>query len=236
MIEIIDSQTEDIVIGNKIIRPWRTCKNMNLTPAHPRNFKTEKSTVWSFPNRGDWASHTSQYRGNWSPRVVRNIIELYSKPGDTVLDPMVGGGTTPVECMLLGRNSLSSDINPRAISITKDRLDLPISMTCGLKLTSHRTFVGDIRDLNLIEDSSVDLVATHPPYANMIKYAASVDGDLSQIEDYDVFFREFGRGIAELYRVVKPCGYCAILIGNTHKRTHYVPISYSLSSTGPDVK
>lgn len=225
MIEIKESTAGNVTIENKIIKPWAVYKKAEESLAQPDDFKIERTTVWSFPNRGDWASHTAQYRGNWSPRVVRNIIELYSKPGDIVLDPMVGGGTTPVECMLTGRNSISSDINPGAISITRDRLNLPPSMTDGLKPTTHRTFVGDARNLDLIANSSIDLVATHPPYANMIKYASTVDGDLSQINDYSLFFKEFDKAIAEFYRVVKPGGYCAILIGDTHNKSYYVPIS-----------
>ncbi len=228
MIEIFDTESENILIENKIIKPWAEFKKITEVHAQPDDFKTERTTIWSFPNRGDWASHTPQYRGNWSPRVVRNIIELYSKPGDTVLDPMVGGGTTPVECLLLGRNSISSDINRGAISITKDRLNLPNSMIEGIRSTKHRTFVGDIRNLDLISDSSVDLIATHPPYANIIKYAPTVDGDLSQINDYSIFFKEFEKAIGELYRVLKPGGYCAILIGDTHNKSHYVPISYRI--------
>jgi DNA modification methylase len=225
MIEVFDSVSEDVVIENKVVKPWAIYKKPQDLKNQPNDFVIERTTVWSFKDRGDWASHTAQYRGNWSPRVVRNIIELYSKPGDTVMDPMVGGGTTPVECFLTGRNSISSDVNPGAISITRDRLNLPESMKTDLPKTEHRTFIGDTRNLNLIDDESIDLIATHPPYVNIIKYAPSVDGDLSQITDYSLFFVEFRKAIKEFYRILKPNGYCAILIGDTHNKSHYVPIS-----------
>ncbi len=138
---------------------------------------------------------------------------------------MVGGGTTPVECLLTGRNSISNDINPGAISIVRDRLNLPRKITEGLPETTHRTFVGDTRNLNMIESESIDLIATHPPYVNIIKYAPSVEGDLSELNDYSLFFREFKKAIAEYYRVLKPNAYCAILIGDTHNKSHYVPVS-----------
>ena len=228
MMEITDTVSKDVMIENKIIRPWATHKKDTDGPAQPEDFKTQRTTVWSFPQRGEWASHTAQYRGNWSPYVVRNVIELYSKPDDIVLDPMVGGGTTPVECLLTGRNSISADVNPGAISITRDRLNLPEHMMRELPETTHRTFVGDVRNLNLIGDESIDLIATHPPYANIIRYAPTVDGDLSQINDYSLFFSEFSKAIKELYRVLKPNSYRAILIGDTHNKSHYVPISYRM--------
>jgi len=228
MIEIFDSKAEDVTVENKKIVPWEVYKKGKMSETQPSDFKIERTTVWSFPDRGDWASHTPQYRGNWSPRVVRNLIELYSKPGDLVLDPMVGGGTTPVECMLTGRNSISSDINPGAVSITRNRLGLPETMKKQLQTTTHRTFVGDVRNLDKIGDESIDLIATHPPYANIIKYTPSVDGDLSQINDYELFFSEFGKAIKEFHRVLKPGAHCAILMGDTHNRSHFVPITAKL--------
>ena len=227
MQEICNCPSEDVIIENKTIRPWREyCARKKKEPlTGPGVFKLERTTVWSYPVRGDWASHTPQYRGNWPPQMARNIIELYSKPGDTVLDPMVGGGTTPVECLLTGRNSLSIDINPGAITITRDRLNLPKEFLENVQETEHRTFIGDVRNLDAILDSSVDLIATHPPYANIISYAPLIDGDLSQLNNYDIFFKEFSKAIAEMMRVLKPGGFCAILVGDTHNKSHFVPIS-----------
>ena len=226
MFEINQNTTGNVIIENKKILPWRVYKNTENVSAGPSDFKKETTTVWSFPKRGSWASHTPQYRGNWPPEVVRNILELYSKPGDTVLDPMVGGGTTPVECLLTGRNSISIDVNPDAISITRDRLDLPTSLKNNLPATIHRTYLGDTRELDKIEDESIDLVTAHPPYVNIIKYTDNkIEGDLSNIDDYIVFFNEYKKAIREYYRVLKPNGFCAVLIGDTHNRGHFVPIS-----------
>lgn len=228
MEEILKTDTKTVIIENKTIVPWKVYKGTEQVSSGPMDFQTEKTTVWSFPSRGNWASHTPQYRGNWPPEVVRNIITLYSKPGDTVLDPMVGGGTTPVECKLLNRNSISVDINPDAIAITRDRLDLPKELTINLNPTKHRTYVGDTRNLDLINNNSVDLITAHPPYVNIIKYTNKREGDLSQLDDYLQFYREFCKAIQEYYRVLKPGGYCAVLIGDTHNKGHCVPVSFRL--------
>lgn len=50
----------------------------------PENYKMEVSTLWSFSDRGNWATHNGKYRGNWSPYVPRNVIMRYSKEGDIV--------------------------------------------------------------------------------------------------------------------------------------------------------
>ena len=81
----------------------------------PENFELEMNTVWSFPIRGDWATHDAKYRGNWSPYIPRNIILRYSQEGDLILDQFAGGGTTLVEAKLLNRNIIGMDINDVAI-------------------------------------------------------------------------------------------------------------------------
>ncbi len=51
----------------------------------PQGFQLETTSIWSFPERGSWATHNGKWRGNWSPYIPRNIILRYSQPGDLVL-------------------------------------------------------------------------------------------------------------------------------------------------------
>src|SRR5213594_2290124 len=89
----------------------------------PRDYVPETTTVWSFPERGDWATHVGNYRGNWSPFIPRNLIHRFTKAGELVCDPMMGSGTTLVECKLMGRNAVGADINPDATMVAMNRLD-----------------------------------------------------------------------------------------------------------------
>jgi DNA modification methylase len=104
----------------------------------PEDFQLETTTVWSFPNRGTWATHylNNKYRGNWAPQVPRNIILLYSKEGDTVLDAFSGSGTTAIEAVLTKRNSISVDINKEACMLTLDRIQFRKKYS-ELNKTSH---------------------------------------------------------------------------------------------------
>ena len=45
----------------------------------PEKFKLEDTTIWSFPERGSWVTHSGKYRGNWSPYIPRNLILRYSR-------------------------------------------------------------------------------------------------------------------------------------------------------------
>ncbi len=192
----------------------------------PTTFTPEFSTVWSFPERGDWATHAGDYRGNWSPYIPRNLILRYTKQGEIVLDQMVGSGTTLVECKLLGRKGIGVDINPDAIMVTRNRLDFTYTpLDEDYHEPEIRTFVGDARNLNKIEDESIDFIATHPPYAGIISYSKTNLHDLSRLRSIAEFINEMHKVAKECMRVLKPQRYCAILIGDTRKHKHFVPIT-----------
>jgi len=204
----------------------------------PSNFKLETTTVWSFPDRGDWATHKGDYRGNWAPQVARNLILRYSKPGMLVLDQMCGGGTTLIECKLLGRDAIGVDINYEACILTLDRLNFKYnSLDAGQKEPNIKVFQGDARNLDLIEDETIDLIATHPPYANIIPYSKrkKVEGDLSQVYSLDEYLQGMHDVAKESFRVLKPGRFCAILIGDTRKHRHYVPIAFRVLQQFLDV-
>ena len=196
----------------------------------PVDFESQTTTVWSFPNRGNWATHylNAKYRGNWAPEVARNLILKYSQPGDVVMDQMVGSGTTAIECKLLGRNCIAVDINPDAIMVTRDRLDFSYNtLDQDFPKVTIKTYIGDARNLNLVKDESIDLIATHPPYASIIPYSNNrVEGDLSRLRKVSDFVEEMKKIAEESYRVLKPGKHCAILIGDTRRHRHYVPVAF----------
>ncbi|HEX9596119.1 MAG TPA: DNA methyltransferase, partial [Anaerolineales bacterium] len=146
----------------------------------PKVFEEAMTTLWSFPDRGKWATHDGTYRGNWSPYVPRNLILKYTHPGDRVLDCFAGGGTTAIEAKLLGRRCMGLDINETAIKEAENRVTF--EMPAREQLIYEPVLqVGDARDLSVVPNDYVDLVCTHPPYANAVRYT-DVDADLSHLE------------------------------------------------------
>lgn len=204
-------------------------KNWNINSyAPPSSYVPENSTVWSFPDRGNWATHKGNYRGNWSPYVPRNLILKYTQKGDWVLDQMVGSGTTLVEAKLLERNAIGVDINPDAVMVTRDRLNFSYNpLFPEYKEPTIKTYVGDARNLSEINNESIDLVATHPPYAGIISYTKNkkIMDDLSQLP-LEEYLSEMRKVAGESFRVLKPGKISAILIGDTRKHKNYVPIAF----------
>jgi len=197
---------------------------MKIKNLNPDNFDLECTTVWSFQRRGKWATHNSKYRGNWAPEVVRNLILRYSNEGDYLLDPMIGGGTTAIECKLLNRNLLALDINPEAVQLTKQLLEFESEFNPKIKVE-----LNDSRKLDILKDESIDFILTHPPYVDIIKYSdKKIKEDLSNIHDIDEFCDEIEKVALEFYRVLKTGKYCAILIGDTRRNKMYQPLAYKV--------
>ena len=188
-------------------------------PLQPENFELETNTVWAFPNRGKWATHDAKYRGNWSPYIQRNVILRYSSEGDTVLDQFIGGGTTAVEAKLTGRNFIGIDINPAAVELTKNKLNFEYDTSTDISVR-----LGDARKLD-ISDGSIDLICTHPPYADIINYSDGIEGDLSLLS-IKPFLTEMSKVAEECFRVLKKDKFCAILMGDTRKKGMVQPLAF----------
>lgn len=189
----------------------------------PDDFELEMTTHWSFPKRGDWATHDAKWRGNWSPYIPRNIILRYSQEGDLVLDQFAGGGTTLVEAKLLNRDIIGVDVNDVALERCKEKINFDYNEARGKVYIKK----GDARRLDFIPDESIDLICTHPPYANIIKYSEDIKEDLSLLNIKD-FMEEMKKVANESFRVLKKGKFCAILMGDTRQKGHMIPMSFEV--------
>ena len=76
---------------------------------------------WEQPNADTrYLTHDiHRYSGKFIPQIARAAIELLTEPGDLVVDPYVGSGTTLLEAALTDRRSLGVDMNPIAVRISE---------------------------------------------------------------------------------------------------------------------
>ncbi len=81
-------------------------------------------------NYGPHAWHP--FPAKFPPQLPNFLIKQLSKPGDVVLDPMLGSGTTLVEAVRLGRRAIGCDIDPLARMIARAKLT-PIDPSAALQ-------------------------------------------------------------------------------------------------------
>lgn len=97
--------------------------------------------------------------------LVEQHILIYTKKGDTILDPFCGVGTTLDVARRLGRNAIGIELNPKFVELAKEDLKRQ-------RLNNHTTqkiICDDVRNLRkYIKEKSIDFVITSPPYATLL--------------------------------------------------------------------
>jgi hypothetical protein len=86
---------------------------------------TFTNEFWTARQRAAQRLHEVSYRACFKPQLPRFFIEHLTGPGDLVLDPFMGRGTTPLEAALCRRVPAGCDVNPLSVVLTRPRLEPP---------------------------------------------------------------------------------------------------------------
>ena len=95
-------------------------------PTQQALFETNNAQKVTTRQQTRYSSHgMHEYKGKFNPQVVRSLINILGiSPGDKVLDPFCGSGTTLLECKHSGVSATGFDLNPLAIQIAKAKVDM----------------------------------------------------------------------------------------------------------------
>ncbi len=172
------------------------------------------TTLWEFPAQhyelpgGSTMQGDKDYAGATPGWVIWECLERWTKPGDTVLDPMCGSGTSLDVCADTKRRGLGFDLVSRRSDITTaDARKLPVA------------------------DAAVDFVFIDPPYSTHITYSTHGDciGQLDAITDGGRnYFAAMRQVIAECLRVLRTGGHLAIFVSDSCGDGRFAPIGARL--------
>lgn len=123
-------------------------------------------TTSQWQRHGRYLPDSNRHPGKMLPALARRAIESYSDPGDLVLDPMCGIGTTLVESIHAGRRAVGTELEPRWATLA--RANIEHAQHQGAR-SPAQVIEGDARHLpRLLAPTAygrVDLILTSPPYA-----------------------------------------------------------------------
>lgn len=175
------------------------------------------TTLWAYPSQHyDGASAVQgdkAYTGGTPSWVVWQLLTRYTREGDTVLDPMCGGGTTLDVCADTGRVGLGYDLVP-------SRADIGQS---------------DARALPL-QDASVDFVFLDPPYSTHIEYSDHPDCIGRLDSSQGAYYQAMAGVFDEAYRVLRDRRYLAVYVSDSWRKQKgqaggvFMPIGFELFS------
>ncbi|GAB2694489.1 hypothetical protein GCM10027089_14990 [Nocardia thraciensis] len=152
---------------------------MTAAPDHPDTPTTGDApavSVWataqSAPAKqrsGRYHTDSTKHPAKMLPAIVTHAIEAYTQPGDLVLDPMCGIGTTLVEALHAGRRAVGVEYETRWADLARANIEL--ARETGIDLDAA-VYTGDARKLLALLPAElrgqVDLVITSPPYGDSV--------------------------------------------------------------------
>ena len=168
----------------------------------------ESTTLWDFPrqNYGGKPHGDNKFNGVTPAFVIWNLLQKYTKPGNLVVDPMCGSGTTIDVAKELDRKVIGYDIVPYRDDIIQN----------------------DARKIPL-KNNSVDFVFIDSPYSDNVKYSDHPDciGKISA--EKESFFEELEKVAQEIHRILKPDKTMGWVIGDHwRKKSGFIPVGIKL--------
>lgn len=182
----------------------------------------------------------SQHGGQKPPELCADLIKLFSKKGQLILDPLAGVGGTLLGAALCGRKAIGIELNKKWICIYKQ--------VCKLEMLKEFPILcGDAnKKLSEIKNNSVDFVLTDVPYWIMdqlpqTRSTAARASKLSKFNDKNLQTKE--EWLSDMYSIfnkVEPLlkynGYMAVFIGDMYRGRQYHLLSAELASTISQIK
>jgi DNA modification methylase len=224
-------------------RPFRNRLN-NLTTKEWLKF--QKS--WFLHNPPPRQKDVLRHPAKFPETLAQEFIEFFTKRGQTVLDPMVGTGSTLIACLRSGRNGIGIELNPTYVEIARQLVQAE-KAALGEAASSFQVevFTGNAARLSEFDLPIFDYVLTSPPYWDMLhargaetqrtrRSAPNLDvtysknpEDLGNISDYDDFLDRLVTIYAGLRSFLRPRAYLTIILKNIKKGGRIYPLAWDVA-------
>jgi len=167
----------------------------------------EATTFWDFPKQsyGLTPKGDNKYAGVTPALIIYNMIWRYTDPGDLVVDPMCGSGTTIDVCKEEKRRVIGYDIHSTRPDIIKN----------------------DARQIPL-GDNSVDMVFIDNPYVDNIRYNSEPKNIGNISSESEEFYDELEKVMKESHRILKEGKVLGWLIGDQWVKKKFTPVGLKI--------
>ena len=237
-----------------VIAKDRPKRKVELKPpsVHPRNklnaltgnewlYFTKSVLRTSYPRR---IGHSlrKQHGANKPPQLMQHLIEFFTKPGQTVLDPFCGVGGTLLGAALCGRKATGIELNPQWLDVYRQVCEQE-----GIEV--QETVAGDC--LTLLPELAAagrvfDCIATDPPYSIALAKTmcdgvydiqhrrTDFDGfsddaaDFRNLGSFEAYYDAIERAFALMLPVLRDGGYLAVIIRDSYQGGRYIPATYEV--------
>ena len=180
-------------------------------------------TVWTVAN-----TRREDHPAVFPEEIPRRLIKLFSFYGETVLDPFAGTGTTARAAIPLGRRATCVDQNAEYVNT--------IERECRSLHNGHdqdhqplKAVHGDSRNMHFVEDDTVGLIVTSPPYWDKADYGESTQ-NLGNQANYVDFLTSLRPVFRECFRVLMPTRKLCLVTANVNQYTEHGLLTFPLAT------
>ena len=218
----------------------------------PRNTLNELTNrEWMIATKSVWFSRPPQrdelkadHPATFAESDIIGLIEFFTKPGQKVLDPFVGSGSTLVACSQCGRRGVGIELSEHWVDVARQRIEVQQTAECA----EQAVLVGDARNLLPdVEDESFDLVVTSPPYWMILRKDwdhkvkaerkskglktrySDEEADLGNLHSYEDFLDQLGVVFGHCMRVLRQKKYMCIVVSDFRHGSRFVPYHSDIS-------
>jgi DNA modification methylase len=154
---------------------------------------------------------------HFTEALAESVIEDATQPGDVVLDPFAGYGTTLAVAGRLGRRAVGVELLPEHVEVARSRA------------RGARVVRGDSRRLAELVDGPVDLVLTSPPYMTSVDHPENpLTGYATDDGDYATYLQEIGTVFAQAAALLRPGGRAVVNVANLCTGEHVTPLAWDV--------
>ena len=197
---------------------------------------------WTIPKPPPRRKKEILHPAKYPETLISQFIEIFTKAGDKVFDPMVGTGSTVLAAIRTNRDGYGTDIVPEFVEIARQRVldeKAPQLFAEFQSESKGHIFHGDATKLDQISELSdiqFNYVITSPPYWSMLSNLGSEGQkarrtrnlplvysedkrDLGNIQDYDEFLSRLVAVYDHMSNRLSKNGYLTVIVKNV-KRNH----------------
>lgn len=180
------------------------------------------STFWQFQKDKDFFD----FPGKLISQVPEQLILKFTKPGDVILDPFLGSGTTALVAKKLHRQFLGVEIEEKNFQIAQKRIgrNKNIILADSQKKQIQKFIKQGLKKLNR---TSVQFLLLHPPYFNIINFGPHPQ-NLSNAPTLQKFLQKFNHVLSNFLPLLQPNHFSAVIIADIKQKREFIPLSFEI--------
>ena len=161
---------------------------------------------------------------HFSEELVETFVAELTRPGDVVLDPFLGFGTTVAVAERYGRRGVGCEILPERVEYVRARCP------------TATVIAGDSRRLSELLSDPVSLVVTSPPYMTAIDHPENpLSGYRTNDGDYATYLVELQEVFAQVAQLMAPDGRVVVNVANIRLGDHVTWLAFDVARVLSDV-